>query len=291
MYASKRYLLIAWIFVLPALLIRFFTTVYPVFETFRVSFYNVNLLRGINEFVGFQNYINIFQDEKMITSITFTAIFVVGSMIGHIVFGVALALILNMRMAGQKVLRTIVLLPWAMPMVVIAIASKWAFNDEYGLVNDFIRWFNPNFSLDWLIHTDTARAAVIGVDLWKDVPFFAILVLAGLQFIPRDMYEAAKIDGAGLIQSFFRITLPLISKNILILSIFFTMWRITSFDIVYAMTSGGPGEDTALLAYRITTEAFTNLNTGYAASIAIVLFIVMAILSGLNMYAAKKVNY
>src|SRR5690606_40292617 len=115
MYASKRYLLIAWIFVLPALLIRFFTTIYPVFETFRVSFFNVNLLRGINEFVGFQNYINLFQDEKMITSIYFTAIFVVGSMIGHIVFGIALALILNMKMAGQKVLRTIVLLPWAMP--------------------------------------------------------------------------------------------------------------------------------------------------------------------------------
>ncbi|WP_338788170.1 sugar ABC transporter permease [Metabacillus sp. FJAT-53654] len=291
MYASKRYLTIAWLFVLPALLIRFFTTIYPIFETFRVSFYNVNLLRGINEFVGIQNYINIFQDPKMLTSITFTTIFVVGSMFGHIVFGVGLALILNMKIAFQKVLRTIVLLPWAMPMVVIAIASKWAFNNDYGLVNDFIRWFNPGFNLDWLINTDTARIAVIAVDLWKDVPFFAILVLAGLQFIPSDIYEAAKIDGAGPIQSFFRITLPLISKNILILSIFFTMWRITSFDIVYAMTSGGPGEDTALLAYRITTEAFTNLNTGYAASIAIVLFIVMAILSGLSMYGAKKFNH
>lgn len=291
MYASKRYLTIAWLFVLPALLIRFFTTVYPIFETFRVSFYNVNLLRGINEFVGIQNYINIFQDPKMITSIKFTTIFVIGSMIGHIVFGVGLALILNMKFGGQKLLRTIVLLPWAMPMVVIAIASKWAFNNDYGLVNDFIRWFNPGFNLDWLIHTDTARWAVIAVDLWKDVPFFAILILAGLQFIPSDMYEAAKIDGAGPIQSFLKITLPLISKNILILSIFFTMWRITSFDIVYAMTSGGPGEDTALLAYRITTEAFTNLNTGYAASIAIVLFIVMSILSGLSMYGAKKVNH
>jgi len=291
MYASKRYLTIAWLFVLPALLIRFFTTIYPIFETFRVSFYNVNLLRGINEYVGFENYINMFQDPKMITSITFTTIFVVGSMAGHIIFGVGLALILNMRIACQKVLRTIVLLPWAMPMVVIAIASKWAFNNDYGLVNDFIRWFNPGFNLDWLIHTDTARFAVIAVDLWKDVPFFAILVLAGLQFIPSDIYEAAKIDGAGPIQSFFRITLPMISKNILILSIFFTMWRITSFDIVYAMTSGGPGEDTALLAYRITTEAFTNLNTGYAASIAIVLFIVMAVLSGLSMYGAKKFNH
>ncbi len=291
MYLSRKYLTLAWVLVLPALLIRLFTTIYPILETFRVSFYDIKLLRGLHEFVGFRNYIDIFHDSKMLTSIEFTVIFVVGSMIGHLVLGIALALILNMKIKAQKVLRTIVLLPWAMPMVVIAMASKWAFNNDYGLINDFVRWFNPSFNMDWLIHTNTARYAVIAVDLWKDLPFFAILILAGLQFISSDMYEAAKIDGAGPIRSFFRITLPLLSKNIWVLSIFFTMWRITSFDVVYAMTSGGPGESTALIAYRITTEAFTNLNTGYAASIAVVLFIVMALLSGLSMKAAKRVDY
>lgn len=291
MYASRKYLAIAWILVLPALIIRVFTTIYPIIETFRISLYEVKLLQGIREFVGFDNFIQLFQDSKVITSMGFTVIFVVGSMLGHIVLGIALALILNMKFAGQKILRTIVLLPWAMPMVVIAMASKWAFNNDYGLINDFVRWFNPNFNLDWLIHTNTARFAVIAVDLWKDLPFFAILVLAGLQFISAEMYEAAKIDGAGPIRSFLSITLPMLSRNILVLSIFFTMWRITSFDIVYAMTSGGPGESTALIAYRVTTEAFTNLNTGYAASIAVVLFLVMALLSWLSMSAAKRVDY
>lgn len=291
MYASRKYWAIAWMLVLPALIIRVFTTIYPIIETFRISLYDVKLLRGIHEFVGFNNFIQLFQDSKVVTSIEFTAIFVAGSMLGHIVLGIALALILNMKFAGQKVLRTIVLLPWAMPMVVIAMASKWAFNNEYGLINDFVRWFNPNFTLDWLIHTNTARYAVIAVDLWKDLPFFAILVLAGLQFISSEMYEAAKIDGAGPVRSFFSITLPLLSRNILMLSIFFTMWRITSFDVVYAMTSGGPGESTALIAYRVTTEAFTNLNTGYAAAIAVVLFLVMALLSWLSMSAAKRVDY
>jgi multiple sugar transport system permease protein len=291
MYANKKYLTIAWMLVLPALIIRVFTTIYPIIETFRISFFEVKLLRGINRFVGFQNYIDVFHDSKVITSIKFTIVFVVGSMLLHIIMGIILALILNMKIGGQRILRTIVLLPWAMPMVVIAMAAKWAFNNDYGLVNNFIRWFNPSFKLDWLIHTDTARNAVIAVDLWKDLPFFAILVLAGLQFISSDMYESAKIDGAGPIRSFFKITLPLISKNILVLSIFFTMWRITSFDVVYAMTSGGPGESTALIAYRITTEAFTNLNTGYSASIAIVLFFVMALLSGLSAFSAKRVDY
>jgi multiple sugar transport system permease protein len=291
MYENKKYLTIAWMLVLPALLIRIFTTIYPIIETFRISFYDVKLLRGINQFVGFDNYINIFRDSKMITSINFTLYFVVVSMVLHIVLGIILALILNMKIGGQRILRTVVLLPWAMPMVVIAIAAKWGFNNEYGLVNDLIRRFYPSFNMDWLIYSDTARNAVIALDLWKDLPFFAILVLAGLQFISSEMYEAAKIDGAGAIRSFFKITLPLISRNILILSIFFTMWRITSFDIVYAMTSGGPGESTALVAYRITTEAFTNLNTGYASSIAVVLFIVMALFSILSTYAAKRVNY
>lgn len=291
MYANKKYLKIAWMLVLPALLIRIFTTIYPIFETFRISLYDIKLLRGINQFVGFQNYMDIFHDPKLAQSVSFTAIFVIGSMIGHILLGVILALILNMKFGGQRILRTIVLLPWALPMVVVAIASKWAFNNDYGLINDFIRKFNPSFSMDWLINTDTARMSVIAVDLWKDLPFFAILVLASLQFISSEMYEAAKVDGAGVMRSFFSITLPLISKNILILSIFFTMWRMTSFDVVYAMTGGGPGNSTDLIAYRITTEAFTNLNTGYSAAIAVVLFFVMALLSVLSLYAAKKIDY
>ena len=291
MYANKKYLTIAWILVLPALLIRGFTTVYPILETFRISLYDIKILRGINQFVGLQNYVNIFHDPKLLEAINFTAIFVVGSMIGHVFLGVILALILNMKFGGQKILRTIVLLPWALPMVVVAIASKWAFNNDYGLINDFVRRFNPSFHMDWLINTGTARLSVIAVDLWKDLPFFAILVLASLQFISSEVYEAARVDGAGSIRSFFKITLPLISKNLFVLSIFFTMWRMTSFDVVYAMTAGGPGNSTDLIAYRITTEAFTNLNTGYSAAMAVTLFLVMAALSGLSLYGSKKVDY
>ena len=199
-----------------------------------------------------------------------------------------LALILNMKFKGRRFLRTIVLIPWAMPAVVIGMAAKWGFNNDYGLVNDFIRRFVPNFQYDWMINTGSARAAVIAMDLWKDLPFFAILVLSGLQFISGDIYEAAKVDGANGVQSFFRITLPLILKNIITLCIPFTLWRLTTFDLVYAMTSGGPGEDTSLIAYRITTEAFTNLNVGYASTLAVMLFIVMAVFSFINIKFMSK---
>lgn len=207
-----------------------------------------------------------------------------------ILMGVALALILNMKFKGRRFLRTIVLIPWAMPTVVAGMAAKWAFNNDYGLINDFVRRFFSDFQFNWLIHTESARSAVIAVDLWKDLPFFAILVLSGLQFISEDIYEAARVDGANGIQCFFRITLPLIARNVLTLCIPFTLWRLTSFDLVYAMTSGGPGEDTALIAYRITTEAFTNLNVGYAATLAVMLFMVMALFSFINMRFISKIS-
>lgn len=248
------------------------------------------MLSGVNEFVGLSNYVNVFKDPKIISSMSFTVIFVVVSMVFHIILGVALALILNMKFKGRRFLRTIVLIPWAMPAVVIGMAAKWGFNNDYGMINDFIRRFVSDFQFNWLINTGSARAAVIAMDLWKDLPFFAILILSGLQFISGDIYEAAKVDGVNGIQSFFRITLPLITRNVITLCIPFTLWRLTTFDLVYAMTSGGPGEDTSLIAYRITMEAFTNLNVGYAATLAVMLFIVMALFSWFNIKVMSKMS-
>lgn len=175
-----------------------------------------------------------------------------------------------------------------MPAVVIGMAAKWAFNNDYGLINDFVRRFVPDFQMNWLINAGTARTAVIAMDLWKDLPFFAILVLSGLQFISNEIYEAAKVDGADGIRSFIHITLPLIMRNVLTLCIPFTLWRLTGFDLVYSMTSGGPGEDTSLIAYRITMEAFTNLNVGYAAALAVMLFLVMAVFSWFNLRVMSR---
>ena len=162
---------IPWLLILPIVIIRGFTTLYPILVTLKNSFFDVKILAGINEFVGIENYINAFSDTKVQTSVIFTVIFVVASMFFHILLGVILAMILNMKFKGRRFLRTIVLIPWAMPTVVAGIAAKWAFNNDYGLINDFIRRFLTDFQFDWLIHTGSARAAVIAVDLWKDLPF------------------------------------------------------------------------------------------------------------------------
>jgi multiple sugar transport system permease protein len=288
---KRNLVIIGWLFVLPVFLIRAFTTVYPIIMTFINSLFDIRLLSGIREFAGLKNYVSVFADQKVRTSISFTVMFVAASMVFHIFFGVILALIMNMKFKGKRFLRTIVLIPWAMPAIVIGMAAKWAFNNDYGLVNDFIRWFVPNFQLNWLINTHSARWSVIAMDIWKDLPFFSILILSGLQFISHELYEAATVDGAGPIQSFFYITLPLIFRNVVTLCIPFTMWRLITFDLVYSMTAGGPGEDTALIAYRITTEVYTNLNIGYGSTLAIYLFAVMVLFSIGNIRLLKKLDF
>jgi multiple sugar transport system permease protein len=285
-------LVIAWILILPVLIIRGFTIIYPIIVTFINSMFEINMFKGgVATFIGFQNFFAIFKDDKIITSLEFTLIFTIISMIFHVILGIFLAVLLNQKFKGRKFLRTIVLIPWAMPMVVTGLAARWAFNDSYGLVNDLIRKIFTTFHFDWLIHPESTRIAVILVDLWKDVPFFAILVLAGLQFIPEEIYESAKMDGSNVVRTFFSITIPLIMKNLLTLCIFFTMWRIVSYDIVYAMTTGGPGDSTSLLAYRIAVEAFTNLNIGYASAIAVLLFLMMIIISSISLLGIKKNDY
>ena len=134
------------------------------------------------------------------------------------------------------------------------------------------------------------RIGLIIVYLSFSVPYAVWMLVGFFKTVPLGIEEAAKVDGANGIQCFFRITLPLILKNVLTLTIPFTLWRLTTFDIVYSMTSGGPGEDTALIAYRITTEAFTNLNVGYASALAMLLFVVMAVFSWLNIHVMNKID-
>ena len=176
---------IPWILILPVVIIRGFTTLYPILVTIKNSFYDIKILAGVDEFVGLANYINVFKDAKVQTSVVFTAIFVVVSMFFHILLGVALAMILNMKFRGRRFLRTIVLIPWAMPTVVAGMAAKWAFNNDYGLINDFIRRFFSDFQFSWLINTGSARAAVIAVDLWKDLPFLLFWSYRACSLSPR----------------------------------------------------------------------------------------------------------
>lgn len=289
-YAADKKVLIAWLLILPALGLRAFTVLYPMVATFIYSLMDYNQITRTKTFIGLQNYATMFSDLNIHTAIRFTFVFTLLSILLHIVLGVGLALVLNIQFKGRKFLRSVVLLPWAIPVIVAGIAAQWMFNDTYGMVNDLISRFAA-FKPAWLVNQYSAQIAVILVDVWKDTPFFAVLILAGLQSIPYELYESARIDGANNFNIFRKITLPYIKHLIVTLTIFFSLWRLTSFDLVYAMTQGGPGSATSLISYRVFIEAFKNLNFGYASSIAMVLFLVLIVVSLLGFYIQKKVDY
>lgn len=287
----KKKVLIAWILVLPAILIRGLTIVYPMIATAGYSFLDYKMINGTRKFIGFENYAKMFSDPSVIDSMCFTIIFTVVSVILIMVLGTLLSLLLNIKFKGKKFLRSIVLIPWAIPTIVVGIAAQWAFNDTYGFINDMIsRATGTQFNFAWLSDPQAAQFAVIVVDVWKNVPFFAIMVLAALQSVPWELYESAAIDGAGAIRRFFSITLPHIKKVLVTMGVFFTLWRLTGFDLVYAMTQGGPGAKTSLLSYTISTEAFKNLNYGYASAISMLLFLVMVVVAAAGMKLQRKMD-
>jgi multiple sugar transport system permease protein len=278
-----------WMFVLPALLLRGVTMLYPVLITFYNSFLDYRIVMRIKRWGGLSNYIKLFTDQAVRDTLTFTFIFTVFSMLFIIILGTFLGLLLNEHFIFRRFLRSIILIPWAMPTIVIGIAMLWGFNDTYGFVNDLIsRLTGSPFNFGWLSNKNGARFAVILVDVWKNAPFFAIMVLAGLQTIPEELYEATRVDGGGPIQCFLHITLPHLQNTMVSMVLFFILWRISSFDLVYAMTSGGPGTATTLISYKLMMESVKSLNYGYASAIAAALFMVMVIIASLGMWLIRR---
>jgi multiple sugar transport system permease protein len=278
-----------WMFVLPALLLRGITILYPIVLTFYNSLLDYRIAMRIKRWGGLVNFIKLFKDKAVIQTLEFTFIFTVVSIILIGIFGIFLGMLLNAKFGGRRFLRSIILIPWAMPTVVIGIAMQWGFNDTYGFVNDIIsRIISSTFRYGWLSSIAGARFAVIAVDVWKNAPFFAIMVLAGLQGIPDELYEAARVDGGNAFHCLLHITLPCLKKTLITMGVFFTLWRISSFDLIYAMTSGGPGTATSLVAYKLMMESVKNLNYGYASAIAVVLFLIMVVVATFGVYLMRR---
>lgn len=289
---SHRKLAMAWVFILPVLLVRLLTTGYPILSVFYYSVLDYDLIRQKKEWGGLVNFKALLKNTAFKESLSFTVLFTLVSMLSIVVLGVALALLLKTNFRGRKLIRTVSLIPWGMPMIVVSIAASWVFNDTYGIVNDLIRrLFVEDFHLAWLSQATTAKIAVIIVNVWKSTPFFAIMMLSAFQGVPGELYESAKIDGAGAVTTFFRITMPYVMRTFLIMLIFNGIGQINSFEVVYAMTRGGPGSSTSLLAYRLYMEATKNMNYGMASAITVVMFSVTAIYALVLLFFYRKVDY
>ena len=285
---KQRFYIIAILLLLPAVTLRIFTTLYPFIQTGIYSVQRYNPAFPPATYVGFGNFERLANDPIVRVSIGFTILFVGVSTLFQIIFGLAVAHLLNAPFRLRGVARTLSLIPWAMPMIVVALGFRWMFDDQFGMIPDLLRRI-LGLETRWLIDPANSRAAVIAVNIWKSTPFVALVLLAGLQGIPRDLYEAAHVDGAHAWQRLRHITLPMLMPIIITISMFMLVWQLAVFDLPYAMTGGGPGFSTTLLAQKIYQEIVA-LNYGYAAAISMVLVGIVAIIGLVGLLLFRRVE-
>jgi multiple sugar transport system permease protein len=227
-------------------------------------------------FIGLEHYARALSDERFWESTLNTVLYIVVTVPGAVVVGLGLALLANQPFAIKWPVRLGLLLPWALPLVFAGLIFRWFFEYNQGLVNNALGFFGIG-PIPWLTNPGFAFAATCIAIVWKTSSFVALVLLAGLQTIPRSLYEAAEIDGAGKWQQFVEITLPMLRPAIVVALIFRTITAIQTFDIPYAMTNGGPGHSTETLAMYIHKTTIDFLDLGYGSALAVLMFVVSVI--------------
>jgi multiple sugar transport system permease protein len=267
-------------FLFPSVVFVAVFSLYPICESFRLSFYRLILtLPWLGQkFVAWENYADLATDPVALKSLTTSIVFVACTTPLEVILGLALALVLNESFRGRGWLRAIVLVPWAIPTVVSSQMWRFIFNDRYGLFNFLL--FGDQTHRYWapLAEPGLALMSIMVADVWKTSSFAALIVLAGLQVIPRDLYEAASIDGASAWQKFRHITLPLIKPALLLALLFRTIDALKVFDLVFVMTQGGPADTTNVLQFYGYKKSFAEGMIGYGSTIAVAVFAISLLL-------------
>ena len=270
-----------YLFILPAIILLLVVVFFPALRCFYLSFFhNVKTSAEPSYFVGLSNYVTVFADKWFYSSLYNTIVFTVISVSLEFILGLGMALLLNTSFKGRGLARACVLVPWALPPAVMAMAWGWMYDGTYGVFNDILlRLGIISSPVAWLGKPTLAMGALIFADVWKTTPFIMIILLAGLQSIPRDLYEAIKMDGAGWWGQFRRITLPLLKSYIVLAILFRTIHAFGVFDLVWVLTGGGPGGATQTISLYIYNNLYRYLNLGYAASLTIVTALILLIIA------------
>ena len=284
--AQRRYLVFA-LLVAPIVVLRLSTAAYPVVRTAYLSLTNSSLLGGTQEFIGLDNYRAIRTDFGIRNSVEFTLVFVVGSTLLQLTIGLLVALLLNEKFRGRPFARAINLIPWAIPSIVAAFAFRWLLDDQFGLIPHWINSLTGE-RLAPLSSAFSARLWLILVNVWKNAPFMAVVFLAGLQGVPEDLYEAAKVDGANGWQRFWGITFPMMLPLLIAQGMFFIVWQLAAFDLIYGLTNGGPGVSTVVLSLRIFQEGLIFFKYGFASAVSMVLMGLVAVVGVIGLFFFRR---
>jgi multiple sugar transport system permease protein len=272
-----RKLLVGYSYLVPAALCMLATVVVPIGLAIKMSLYNDVLYKPqAYHFTGLGNYVRLVQDPVFWLTLWNSVVWVFGSVVFQFVFGFVAALLLHQGFTGRALVRTLTLLPWIIPGVVVGLIWEWLYQPNYGVINDLLMkagWMHDRVA--WLSSPDLAMGAVVFTNVWRGIPFFAIMLLAGLQAIPGELYEAAHVDGAGVVSRFWHITLPLLRPIIVVATATRIIWTFNYADLIFVMTGGGPANATQITSTYTLMQAYSNLDFGYAGALSVVLLLVM----------------
>ena len=266
---------------LPSMIVLLLFIAAPIINSFSLSFHRIiiGLPQLKTPFVALDNYVQLLKDPVARHSFFITIIFVALTTFFELLIGLFLALLIHHRFPGRGALRACVLIPWAIPTVVSAQMWRYLFNDTYGVINYMIFGAHTGNYIPWLALPTTALSSIIVADIWKTSSFAALLILAGLQVIPEELYQAAKVDGAIVWQRFWRITWPLIRPALLIALLFRTIDAFRVFDLAFVMTQGGPADATNVLQLYGYKKMFVEGWMGYGSAISVCIFIIVLVIA------------
>lgn len=270
----------AWLLMLPLLAVMICVIGWPMFETVRLSFTDAKLVGTGGEFVGIANYVKMLSSSNFQRAFWTTTWFSLISVTAEMVLGVLAALLLNQQFYGRTILRALLILPWALPTVVNATLWRLIYNPEYGALNSLLTQLGIISEYQsWLGEPSTAMTALIVADCWKNFPLVALIALAALQAVPRDITAASLVDGAGPLNRFRFVILPYLAGPLMVALVLRTIEAFKVFDIIWIMTRGGPANSTRTLSILVYQEAFSFQRAGSGASLALIVTLIVTVLA------------
>lgn len=264
----------------PSLVLIFALAIYPLLYTIFISFTELNMMTGETQYKGVENYIQAFTSGEFWNSIWVTLLFTLLSLLIQLPLGVLVALLLNQEFKGRWLLRSVVLIPWAVPTLVNSTLWNWIFNTQYGAANRILMQFNLiSEPIIWFDSPMKAMGVIVFADTWRMLPLYVLMMLASLQTIPQSQIEAAVLDGAGAFSRFRNVILPLIKPMLLVVLVIRTMQALKVFDIIYMLTHGGPANGTMVISYYIYNQSFGFMHFSYGAALAIVVAVISTVIT------------